>query len=249
MVWEDAADEHVGLKCLAGCSRKAIVEAMGLSEQDLYRQDTLRVLHPVQPGVTLIDLAVDKLINPHLLAHLGMADCTHRGQQAVRIPYYRQDGSQYPRYRIRTALVAKEGSAWSRGAEPLIPYGLHRLEDAHQAGYLVIAEGESDCWTLWQHKLPALGLPGVTAYNTLMLDHLSGIERVYVVQEPDKAGRELPTNVYKRLQQVGYTGKVYALNLMEEAGAKDPNELQKRGVKQFKGAFQTALLRARPLFS
>src|SRR5712691_8967526 len=54
MVWEDAADEHVGLKCLSGCTRKAIVEAMGLTEADLYVQQKPRALRPLQPGITMI---------------------------------------------------------------------------------------------------------------------------------------------------------------------------------------------------
>src|SRR5712691_4570395 len=36
MLWEDEADGHVGVKCFAGCSRKAIVETIGLTESDLY---------------------------------------------------------------------------------------------------------------------------------------------------------------------------------------------------------------------
>src|SRR5260370_25168638 len=57
MVWEDPADEHVGLKCLTGCSRKAIVEAIGLTEPDLYVSSKPRALRRLQPGITLIDLA------------------------------------------------------------------------------------------------------------------------------------------------------------------------------------------------
>jgi hypothetical protein len=31
-----------------------------------------------------------------------------------------------------------------------VPYGLERLAEARSAGYLVLVEGESDCWTLWK---------------------------------------------------------------------------------------------------
>jgi DNA primase len=234
----------VGLKCLTGCTRKSIVEAMGLAESDLYVSSKPRALRPLQPGITLIDLAVDKLIHPHLLDQLGVTDCTYKGRQAVRIPYYQQDGSEYQRARLRTALVAKEGSAWSAGKEPLIPYGLQRLHEARTAGYLVIVEGESDCWTLWQFHLPALGLPGAVMYQALDLSMFTGIERVYVMQESDKAGATLPAHISKRLRYLGYTGTISALNLMRITGAKDPNDLLKCDLKSFKTAFEAALAQA-----
>ena len=64
-----------------------------------------------------------------------------------------------PRYRIRTALVAQEGSRWNSGEGKIVPYGLERLDEARKAGYLVLVEGESDCWTLWYQGFPALGIP------------------------------------------------------------------------------------------
>ena len=85
----------------------------------------------------------------------------------LQIPYHLPDGTLAPRYRIRTALVAKEGSRWSKGEGTIVPYGLGRLEEARKAGYLVLVEGESDCWTLWYHGFPALGLPGAEMARTL----------------------------------------------------------------------------------
>ncbi len=95
MVWEDAEDLHVGLKCLTGCTRKAIVEAMGLTEPDLYVRTRPRALRRAQAGITMIDLAVDKLIHPNLLDQLGVTDITYKGHQAVCIPYYQVDGTEY----------------------------------------------------------------------------------------------------------------------------------------------------------
>src|SRR6266487_836118 len=36
MIWEDETDNHVGLKCFTGCTRKQIVEGLKLTEHDLY---------------------------------------------------------------------------------------------------------------------------------------------------------------------------------------------------------------------
>jgi hypothetical protein len=51
LVWEDTSDHHVGIKCFAGCTRKAIVEAVGLTESDLYTDGKT---HSAPKGVTII---------------------------------------------------------------------------------------------------------------------------------------------------------------------------------------------------
>jgi putative DNA primase/helicase len=197
-IWEDERDEHVGIKCYAGCTRKAIVEAIGLTEQDLYRQDGLRAIYQVEPGITVLDLAVAKRIHPNFLINLGIVDMTYRGRDAVRISYQLLDGSLSSRYRIRTALRAKEGSRWNKGDAAIIPYGLHRLSDAQKAGYLILVEGESDCWTLWSYGYPALGIPGAALYTCLKPEYLQAIPHLYVMQEPWQRQETLDTaRVYR----------------------------------------------------
>src|SRR5437660_498520 len=88
----------------------------------------------------------------------------------------------------RIAQIAGVGSRWSKGKGQLVPYGLERLGDARKAGYLVLVEGESDCWTLWYQGFPALGLPGAEMASVLEESALAGIDQLYLVQEPDAAG-------------------------------------------------------------
>lgn len=263
MLWEDETDGHAGMKCFAGCTRKDIVEAIGLTEQDLYKPDGTHK-RQARPTINTCDLMVDKCIRPDLLDSYGVhdgettfykKDGTPYKKKGVVIPYYTMDGKPYERYRLRTAIKAKDGTAWNgwdektQGPAPqLIPYGLHRLEQARKQGYLVIVEGESDCWTLWQWQFPALGLPGATQEKTVQLEHLQGIDRIYVIQEPDGAGHLLPDRMYKHLQEIGYKGKVYALNLDERTQCKDPNDLQKKDFKAFKATFEDARQNARPMF-
>src|SRR5439155_10015166 len=73
--------------------------------------------------------------------------------------------------------------------------------------------------------------------------------RLYVMQEPDKAGTALPDNVKAHLQKSGVTSTVYALNLKASVNAKDPNELHLReqDADRFKVAFQLALDQAQDL--
>lgn len=149
---------------------------------------------------------------------------TYRG--VVRIPYYLPDGSEHTQARIRTNLAARHGSAWE-GKGPLIPYGLHWLTEASDAGYCWIVEGESDVWTLRSCHLPALGIPGATHANALQKGMLDGIARVYIMNEPGQAGECFPVRVVKRLRDTGYAGECLSVSLHTLFQAKDPNELLK----------------------
>lgn len=252
-IWEDGTD-RAGIHCFAGCSQNAVLAALNLTWHDLYRDG-----QEVKPtaGITMVDLAIDKHVNPHILDFLGITDGhIDKGKRSVHIPYYTADGKPYERYRIRTALKATDGSHWNQGEAPIIPYGLERLADTRNAGYQVIVEGESDCWTNWTHGLPALGIPGIDLFSKIKPEYLEGLGRVYIIQEPpsedDKQKRRDPgkafvEKTYKHLLTIGYQGKVYAVNLYEQYGVKDPNELHKLDPQAFKVNFEQALKAARLL--
>jgi hypothetical protein len=243
MIWEDESDQHVGVMCFAGCSRSAICAAWGIEETDLYVQDS-RPQQPKKSGLSLMDLCKEKWIHPRDLEimQLGITEgLKYEGRPAVRIPYYHMDGTEHTRYRIRTDVSAKKGSKWSAGDDDLIPYGLQRLADARAAKYLVIVEGESDCWTLWGHRFPALGIPGAQHAKKIQPEYLTDIKQIFIVQEPDEAGRKFACDIRKRLIEIGFKGQIATIDFQQTTGAKDPNELHKRDVKAFPDAFKRAM--------
>lgn len=132
--------------------------------------------------------------------------------------------------------------------QPSPPFGLHRLGEARKVGYLIIVEGETCTMTSWQHKYPALGIPGAGNVGCLQSEYFTGIQRIYVIQEPDRAGNNFPSEVNKRLAEIGYQGRVYAVDLYEAAGVKDINDLHRLDVKAFKVTFEKALRQSMPLF-
>src|SRR5438876_12119649 len=93
-----------------------------------------------------------------LREELGLHDLN--GGRAVGIPYFGETGEDVALKR-RTALKAKDGSFWPEGLK-LAAYGFWRLDRATKAGFIVLVEGESDCWALWHHGIPALGIPGAS---------------------------------------------------------------------------------------
>ena len=236
---------QVLLNCFAGCSLEQIVEAMGITIAELFPQTLfMSDTSPEQAqrnSLVLVDLALEKRLPWKYLIHLGIIE---QRAGCLKIPYHLPDGTPAPRHRLRTALIAKEGSHWSKGQGEIVPYGLERLEEAQKAGYLVIVEGESDCWTLWFHHIPALGLPGVEMVGTLKAAYLADIHTLYIVQEPDIAGTRFVKLLERKLQTWKWPSKASVVSLID---AKDPNELHKKDSKGFKVAFQEALDRAQPL--
>src|SRR5262245_47896355 len=130
--------------------------------------------------VTVAALAEAKRLPPDFLRELGLRDL---GRGGVAIPYHEATGLEIAIKR-RTALQAKDGSYWPSSLS-VAAYGQQRLDRARKAGFLILPEGESDCWVLWHHGLPGLGIPGANNAKVLEAEHLECVERLYIVREPD----------------------------------------------------------------
>jgi hypothetical protein len=232
-------DGQAVLNCFVGCKAEEIVKKLGLTMPDLFPREMRQ--QPRRTPITLEMLAGDKGLPAAFLKSLGLRDLAGGG---VAIPY-RDVREEEICAKRRTALKAKEGSYWPQGRS-LLAYGLDRLTDARQAGELVLVEGESDCWTLWHHGFPALGIPGAGATSTLQADHLDGIDRLLIVQEPDTGGPMFVQGIAERLQQLGWHGSAFVVKL---DNAKDPNDLHKQAPRRFKKAFRHGMDRAKPLES
>ncbi len=228
-------DDRVLLHCFAGCSVEQIVHALGLEMRDLFPEQQSPSAGNGSPGpITVEDLAADKALPVEFLRQLGLAE----RDDGVVIPYRLTDGSAAPRQRLRTTLVAKDGSLWLFGKGKPVPYGLDRLGDARSSGYLVVVEGESDCWTLWHHDFPALGIPGADMCAKLEAAHVHGLPRLIVVREPGKSGDTFTKGMAKRLRQIGWTGEALVVACGD---FKDPNDLHRADPDGFKAAFQAIL--------
>jgi hypothetical protein len=189
--------------------------------------------------LTVGQLAEHKQLPVRFLKVVGLHD-TSRG---VSVPFYDSTGEEIV-VKTRTALVAKEGSRWPTGV-PLAAYGQWKLDEATKAGFLIVVEGESDCWALWHHGLPALGLPGANTAGCLTAEQVEAVETVYVHREPDKGGEEFVKGVAARLKVIGYRGKAFELRMPE--GVKDPADLHVKDPAKFLETIKTCTLGATPL--
>src|SRR5438552_836980 len=140
----------VTFKCFAGCSREHILTSLNLTEEDIQGKNGQRTRARAQAHISLWDLAVNKNIDPRFLTSYGLTDgYKFQGKRVIRIPYYLENGKEHTLAHVRLNLIAKKGTR-ADGTGNLIPYGLDRLEDARKAGYIIVTEGESVCWTLWR---------------------------------------------------------------------------------------------------
>src|SRR6185503_13055995 len=166
-------DGRILLKCFAGCEPVDVCKALGITIADLFPE------RERQGSLTVAEMAARKKLPAAFLRELGLHDLADGG---IGIPYRNPDGGTVATKR-RTALRAKDGSFWQKGA-PLMAYGLERLADARELESLVLVEGESDCWTLWHHGIAALGVPGASSARVLEAGHLGGVKTVHVIHEP-----------------------------------------------------------------
>jgi hypothetical protein len=102
-----------------------------------------------------------------------------------------------------------------------------------------VVEGESDAQTLWLNHFPAIGLPGATSWKEGWADCFEGIERLYVLIEPDKGGDA----VRNWLRSSRLRDRVRLITL---DGMKDASELYLSRPEKFRHAWKKAMHRAVP---
>lgn len=201
--------------CGAGGDVIAFVQkAEGLSFADaLDRLEQEAAVGTDPPGLTVAQYAVAKKLPLELLEELGVEDTRYQGRPAVAIPYRDRVGTKKT-LRLRVALLGEGRFRWRKGDRPML-YGLDRLGDARNAGYVVLVEGESDAQTLWHHEVPALGIPGSDTWKPEWASQLDGLQ-VFLWREPDHGGDVLSTKVLASVP----TARV----LVPPDGVKDPSD-------------------------
>jgi putative DNA primase/helicase len=191
----NGAGPKVVINCRSqGCAYADIIKALGLTDADLKFNGGGSV---GAYGCTLEAYSASKNLPLEFLTSddVALEDGTYhvkalgREVPAVEIPYADRDGELLTnRYRI--AVGGDDKFRWQKGSTTTL-YGLHKLEEAEKAGYVLLVEGESDCHTAWYRGLPAVGVPGVDNWKDDWAEHLTGISKIFVVVEPDEAGKKL----------------------------------------------------------
>lgn len=189
------------------------------------------------PGCTLRTYSAAKRLPLDFLKACLVSEITYQGFPALRIPYLDPAGSEIA-VQFRIALSGDDRFRWKTGSKPCL-YGLQRLREARERGFLVLVEGPSDVQTLWLHGFPALGLPSATGWKEPWAEYLDGIPVLYANIEPDRGGK----TVLEWLSRSTIQDRVRLLHLGD---AKDPSGLYLNDPAGFRESFQRALGDAKP---
>src|SRR4051794_39134293 len=192
----EGEDGRALLKCFAGCETEEILAALGLEMKDLFERRnahgrggsyTSRKSTSTDQPATLENYAEYVGLPVAFLKGLGLKEYRHLGEPAVSMPYLDENG-EVLLTRSRVSLTGKPKVKTRKGDKHRL-YGLWKLEEAREAGWAWLVEGESDSQTLWYHGETAVGIPGANGWRAEWAADLEGIECLYFVVE-DEAGEQ-----------------------------------------------------------
>lgn len=240
-------DDNAALvNCLAGCETEEILAAWGLKMGDLFEHHngyrgrgsyTSPETRSTDQPATLENYAAHIGLPVEFLESLSLEQYYRLGKPAVRIPYLDEAGGEVLLVRSRVSLTGKPKILTRKGDKHRL-YGLWKLEEAREAGYAWLVEGESDSHTAWYYEEPAAGIPGANGWKQEWASDLHGIGKLYFVVE-DEAGEAC----YRKLAATpDIQERLYRVEL---DGVKDISELHRSDPEHFRERLDKARRDAR----
>jgi len=241
----EGRDGRVLIYCHAGCHLDDILDPLGMSARELFVPGHGAALTTKSEGtnrepscgLTLAEYADAKKLEPAFLDKFCLENVNYNQRPALKIPYFDVNRDECA-VRFRLSMAGEKRFVWKKGDKPAL-YGLWRIKKWLSAGYIVLAEGESDTQTLWTHKFPALGLPGANTWREDWAGYLAKFPKIFVVIEKDRGGEA----VLSWLDDSVIRERVHFVRF---ENVKDPSALHVKDPAKFRGAFQKALDAALP---
>lgn len=227
------------LRCFGGCSKEAVLQALGLTWHDIYQTDVKSNGQLTSDKITLEELSYHKRLPISFFKSLGWQDLPHGG---IQIPYHDAE-HKLARCRYRHTLRASDGTTWDMKHKGTYAYGLWKLKEFRPHGVIILVEGETDAVTLWYHGFPALGVPGSQMVKVLTKDIFDGFNTVYIHKEPGNAGSKFVQDAQKQLKSVGYNNDIKVVHCGQY---KDPSDLHCADKEKFRESFTSILEAATP---
>lgn len=185
-----------------------------LKEAGLFQEPTTQKAK--QPKYTVEEYCKEKQLSLSKITSCGLKNVG----SCIAIPYYNCDGKEAS-MRLRFHPKSSKRFSWKKGSKTML-YGLWRLKDFTDNN-LILVEGESDCHTLWQHGIQAIGVPGSSTFNPEWAEYLKGKD-LYLNYEGGQGGDTFIRKTGEALFDAGFEGKVFKISC-QAYGAKDPSDL------------------------
>ncbi len=186
---------------------------------------------------TVEDYCAEKHFPIEYIASLGIKN----GKVGISIPYMDESGqviANRQRYHPKSSMRF----SWNRGSKVHL-YGLWKMAEFREKGYIVLVEGESDAQTLWLYNIPALGVPGASTFNPDWVPILDGLT-IYIHQEPDLGGETFLKKVCEALAYKQFQSKVYKVQI---PGVKDPSKLHIDDAEHFEQRWNAVMKAAQEI--
>lgn len=242
----ESDDNCVLVNCQAGCETEAIVAAWDLKMSDLFESRNGHTgggsysppeTESTDQPCTLENYAEYVQLPVEFLKSWGLREYRHLGEPAVSMPYLDESGEEVLLTRSRVSLTGKPKVKTRKGDKHRL-YGLWKTDEAREAGYAWLGEGESDSQTAWYYDEPFFGIPGANGWKQEWASDLDGIEKLFFIVE-DEAGEAC----WKKLAATPEIRE--RLYRVELDGVKDVSELHKTDPEHFREKLEKARQEAR----
>lgn len=158
--------------------------------------------------------------------------------------HYRDENGKVISVQIRHRLAKSKGKdarfSWREG-KPYV-YGAWATARWREKEIrrVLLCEGASDISVCWFNQIPALGIPGASAFKPEWVSLLLPFPELAIIQEPGEAGEKFVKSICAALKEASYQGQVKAVTLPE----KDPRDLWLKHGTRFKEELEAAIVRA-----
>jgi ribosomal protein S27AE len=141
----------------------------------------------------------------------------------VDVRFRRIDGGGHPKMKSLTG----------RGAAPVPYLSWLSYPFAKETGILFVVEGEMDALALCHVGIPAIAVPGASAWKPAWCEDWIDFEHVVCWADHDKAGAELKTKIDASVMaELGLSWRTQHLHVVTHSSSKDANEVLIREGKQ-----------------
>jgi hypothetical protein len=204
--------------CPAKGSIKELAERLGIITSD-FKEASME--GRIETQAEAMELLRKRGLRDDTIAHFRTEPDLEK--QAWRYPVIQRGETKAGRYK---RFPNRRGSKywWVNTHKTFPVYGLDDIQGKRE-GYLV--EGEPDCWIMYQAGLPAITFPfgaGTIPSGAFDLLRENGIEKLNLIYDLDKPGRDGASKVAQALESEGFRVSVRMLPRLQP-GHKDINDL------------------------